>query len=263
GAAPGREGVRDALIVCPAQAGLSGHRRGADRLLSREPAAFRDSPDRRVRRAADHVDRQSPEVHTARAREDPVSSEFFRPPLDYPRIPYDQVLSHGAEHYPENVAIVFREVSLTYRELEALTNRFARALAALGVAKGDRVCILSPNCPEYIIAFYAIARIGAVASPMNPSYREREIEYQLNDTEATAAVVRGRLVPSAENVRPHPPHLEHVISVGPGQPTGSSARSFAELIASQPATPPAPVAIREDDLVALPYSSGTTGLPKG
>jgi len=192
-----------------------------------------------------------------------VSSEFFRPPLDYPRIPYDQVLSHGAERYPENVAVVFREVSLTYRELEALTNRFARALAALGVAKGDRVCILSPNCPEYIIAFYAIARVGAVASPMNPSYREREIEYQLNDTEAVAIVAHRSLVPLVDNVRPHAPHLKHVIVVGPGAVTGSSARSFPDLIARQPATPPARVAIQEDDLVALPYSSGTTGLPKG
>jgi long-chain acyl-CoA synthetase len=192
-----------------------------------------------------------------------VSSEFFRPPLDYPRIPYDQVLTHGAEHHPENVAVVFRDVSLTYRELEALTNRFARALAALGVAKGDRVCVLSPNCPEYIIAFYAIARVGAVASPMNPSYREREIEYQLNDTEAVAIVVHRSLVPLVENVRPHARHLRHVIAVGPGPVTVPAVKTFAELIAPQPATPPARVALQEDDLVALPYSSGTTGLPKG
>ena len=136
-----------------------------------------------------------------------MSSEFFRPPLDYPRIPYDRVLSHGAEHYPENVAVIFREVSLTYRELEALTNRFARALTALGVAKGDRVCILSPNCPEYIIAFYAIARVGAVASPMNPSYREREIEYQLNDTEAIAIVV-SQTSGSVRVLSPRPPERD-------------------------------------------------------
>src|SRR5207244_1159494 len=92
-----------------------------------------------------------------------MNAEFFRPPLDYPRIPYDQMLSHGADRHPENVAVVFRDVSLTYRELEALTNRFARALLALGVAKGDRVCVLAPNCPEYLIAFYAIARVGDAA----------------------------------------------------------------------------------------------------
>jgi long-chain acyl-CoA synthetase len=192
-----------------------------------------------------------------------VSPEFFRPPLDYPRIPYDQMLSHGAERYPENVAIVFRDVGLSYREVEALTNRFARALAALGVARGDRVCVLAPNCPEYIIGFYAIARAGAVASPMNPSYREREIEYQLNDTEAVAIIVHANLVPLVDAVRARTPHLKHVIAVGPGQAAGPSVRSFNDLIAGQPATTPAPVAIQEDDLVALPYSSGTTGLPKG
>ena len=192
-----------------------------------------------------------------------MNAEFFRPPLDYPRIPYDQMLSYGAARHPENVAVVFRDVSLTYRELEALTNRFAHALLALGVAKGDRVCVLAPNCPEYLIAFYAIARVGAIASPMNPSYREREIEYQLNDTEAMAIVVHTNLVSLVEAVRDRSPHLKHLIAVGPGQSPGSRVRSFTELIAEQPPTPPAPVEILEDDLVALPYSSGTTGLPKG
>src|SRR5436309_12017935 len=179
-----------------------------------------------------------------------MNAEFFRPPLDYPRIPYDQMLSHGADRHPENVAVVFRDVSLTYRELEALTNRFARALLALGVAKGDRVCVLAPNCPEYLIAFYAIARVGAVASPMNPSYREREIEYQLNDTEAVAIVVHHSLVSLVDAVRDRSPHLKHLVAVGPGRVTASSATSFTDLIASQPPTPPARVAIQEDELVA-------------
>jgi acyl-CoA synthetase (AMP-forming)/AMP-acid ligase II len=192
-----------------------------------------------------------------------MSLEFFRPPLEYPRIPYDRMLSHGAARHPENVAVVSRDVSLTYRELEAVTNRFARALAALGVSRGDRVCLLTPNCPEYIIAFYAIARVGAVASPMNPSYREREIEYQLNDTEAVAIVAHTSLVPLVEAVRARTPGLRHVIAVGPGQGSSAGVRSFIDLVANQPAAPPAPVEIGENELVALPYSSGTTGLPKG
>src|SRR5262249_30106945 len=259
----GREVGRDALRVRPASPGRHGHRGGADPLLPGQPATLRDPQDGRVRRAADHVDRQGPEIHAARAGAGPVSLEFFRPPLEYPRIPYDRMLSHGAARHPENVAVVFRDVSLTYRELEALTNRFARGLAALGVSRGDRVCLLMPNCPEYIIAFYAIARLGAIASPMNPSYREREIEYQLNDTEAVAIVAHASLVPLVDAVRARAPHLRQPIAVGPGQMPVSGVRSFGELIASQPATPPAPVDMREDELVALPYSSGTTGLPKG
>src|SRR4029453_1212257 len=254
---------RDAVRVRPASSRRSGHCRGADRVLSRQPAALRGAQDGRVRQPADHVDRQGPEVHAARAGAGAVSAEFFRPSLDYPRLPYDQMLSHGAERHPENVAVVFRDVSLTYRELEALTNRFARVLVALGVVKGDRVCVLSPNCPEYIIAFYAIARVGAVASPMNPSYREREIEYQLNDTDAVAIVAHANLVPLVDAVRARAPRLKHVIAVGPGPSPGPGVRRFADLIADQPAVPPARADIHEDGLVALPYSSGTTGLPKG
>src|SRR5262245_40903129 len=208
---------RDAVRVRPAPPGCHGHRRGADPLLPGQPAALRDPQDGRVRRAADHVDGQGPEVHAARASASAMSVGFFRPPLEYPRIPYDQMLSHGAARHPENVAVICRDVSLTYRELDALTNRFARPLTALGITRADRVCLLTPTCPEYIIAFYASARVGAIASPMNPSYREREIEYQLNDTEAVAIVAHTSLVPLVEAVRARTPGLRHVIAAGSGQ----------------------------------------------
>ena len=190
--------------------------------------------------------------------------EFFRPPLAYPNIAYGQMLAHAAERWPENVAVVFRGVSLTYRELEALTRRFAHALRALGIRHGDKVCLLTTNCPEYIVAFYAIARVGAVVSPMNPSYREREIEYQLNDSEAVAIVVHSDLAALVEAVRPRISRLRHVITIGPGAPAaGAQVQTFTELIALPPDASEPPVAIGERDLVALPYSSGTTGLPKG
>src|SRR5512134_2694298 len=188
--------------------------------------------------------------------------EFFRRPLDYPDIPYDRMLSHAAAHWPENVAVVFGTVTLSYRELEALANRFARALSRLGVKKGDRVCLLTANCPEYVIAFYAIARIGAVVSPMNPSYREREIAYQLEDSDAVAIVVHNDLLPLVEAVRDQAPQLRHVITIGSAhtEPTGRALR-FAGLIRVEPASAPPPVPLTGDDLLALPYSSGTTGLP--
>jgi long-chain acyl-CoA synthetase len=189
--------------------------------------------------------------------------EFFRPPLEYPRIPYGDMLTHGASRWPENVAVVFRGTSITYRELDALTHRFARALRAVGVTQGDKVALLTTNCPEYIIAFYAIARIGAVVSPMNPSYKEREIEYQLNDSEAAAAVVHSDLLPLVDAVRAETPRLRHVVAIGPAPATARTARHFAELIEREPAVPLPPPGIDWDDLVALPYSSGTTGLPKG
>ena len=189
--------------------------------------------------------------------------EFFRPPLEYPRISYGDMLTLGAARGPERVAVVFGDTSLTFRELDALAHRFARALRALGVAQGDRVALLTTNCPEYIVAFYAIARIGAVVSPMNPSYREREIEYQLNDSEAAAAVVHSDLLPLVDAVRAKTPRLRHVVTIGPPPQVPGTAPHFTELIAREPAVPLPPLQIAWDDLVALPYSSGTTGLPKG
>ena len=189
---------------------------------------------------------------------------FFRPSLDYPHIPYDKMLTHGATRWPENVAVVFKDSNLTYRELEALTNRFANALRALGIKQGDRVCVLMTNRPEFIISFYAIARVGAVVSAMNPSYKEREIEYQINNSEAVAIVVQNELFPLVEAVKEECPNLKHVITVGPGTPNGAMKyESLTSLVKGQQAAPPPTLDIDWSDLVALPYSSGTTGLPKG
>ena len=189
--------------------------------------------------------------------------EFFRPSLEYPRIPYDRMLTHAAARWPENVAVVCRDVSVTYRELDALANRFAHALARLGVKRGERVCLFMSNCTEYVIAFYAIARIGGVVTPMNPSYREREVEYQLDDSEAVAAVVQTELLSIVETARGRLRHLRHVIPVGAGAPSGGGLHSFPALIAPEPSTAPAAAGVGWDDIVALPYSSGTTGFPKG
>jgi long-chain acyl-CoA synthetase len=189
--------------------------------------------------------------------------EFLRPPLDYPKGPYGELLTLGMARNPEAVAVISRDVNLTYRELDALVNRCARGLRALGVAPGDRVCLFTPNCPEYIITFYAAARIGAVVTPMNPSYREREIEYQLLDSGATVVVAQAGLVPLIGAVRSRLPGLTHVVAVGPDPAAAAPGmRGFAALLGKAPPLP-APLSIAPDDLLALPYSSGTTGLPKG
>jgi len=191
-------------------------------------------------------------------------TELFRPSLNYPRIPYGDMLSHAATYYPENVSVVFRDLSMTARELDGLTNSFANALRGLGIQQGEKVCVLMTNRPEYVVSFYAIARLGAIISPMNPSYKEREISYQLENSEAVAIVVQNELLPMVEAVRHEHPNLRLVISVGAGDPpTTGAVLTFRDLVRQYPATTPDPVKIDWDDLLALPYSSGTTGLPKG
>jgi long-chain acyl-CoA synthetase len=204
--------------------------------------------------------------------------ELFRPALQYPQHPYAEMLTRTAERYPEHTALVFNAVQITYRELEALVNSFANALLALGLGKGQTVSLFMTNRPEYVISWFALARIGAVISPMNPSYKEREVAYQLHNSEAKAIIVQQELLPLVQAVHAEVPTLQQVIRVG-GTPqpgtgrdagaTGEDAAlqpalySFSELLRSQPPTPPTGSTPGWEDLLALPYSSGTTGLPKG
>jgi long-subunit acyl-CoA synthetase (AMP-forming) len=116
--------------------------------------------------------------------------ELFRPSLSYPSYPYAEVLARTAERYPEHTAVVFKDINLTYRELDALVNLFANALLDLGIEKGQTVALFMTNRPEYLITWFAITRIDAIASPMNPSFKEREVAYQLSDSEAVAVVYR-------------------------------------------------------------------------
>jgi long-chain acyl-CoA synthetase len=193
----------------------------------------------------------------------PSQPELYRPKLAYPDIPYGAMLDRPVTLYPERVAITFPDVSLTFRELDGLVNAFAHALRALGIGPGDRVCLFMTNRPEYIVAFFAVARIGAVSSPMNPSYKEREVAYQLGDAQAVAVVVQQDLLPLVRAVRGEVPRLRHIVVVGPGATAAADVTRFADLVAAASAQPPTHVVAGGDELLVLPYSSGTTGLPKG
>ncbi len=192
----------------------------------------------------------------------PVQPELFRPPLSYPRIAYGEMLARPVALAPDREAVVLRDTSLTFRELDGLVNACAHGLRRLGIGRGDRVCLFMTNRPEYVVAFFALARLGAVPSPMNPSYREREVAYQLGDAQAVAVVTQPDLLPFVHAARGETSRLAHVITVGPGE-AGPGSRHLTELMAGVPAAPPPALDIAWDDLLVLPYSSGTTGLPKG
>ncbi len=190
--------------------------------------------------------------------------ELFRPALRYPSYPYAEMLARTAERYPEQVAVVFNNVNLTYRELDALVNSFANALLDLGIRKGQTVCLFMTNRPGYIISWFALARIGAITSPMNPSHKEREVAYQLSNSEAVALIVQPELLPLVQAVRTQTPDLELVVIVGSARPISQTdTLLFSHLLQTHPPTPPVGIEPGWEDVVALPYSSGTTGLPKG
>ena len=193
-----------------------------------------------------------------------AQTELFRPSLHYPIHPYDEMLTRTAERFPENEAVIFKDVNLSYRELDALVNAFVNALLGLGIRQGQKVCLFMANRAEYLISWFAIIRIGAVACPMNPSYKEREVAYQVGNSEAVAIVVQHELLPLVEAVRSQTPALEYVLTVGSGQQSlPAQALSFSQLVQTHPPTPAAGLEFAWEDVIALPYSSGTTGLPKG
>ena len=195
-----------------------------------------------------------------------IAPELFRPPVDFPDVPYDRLLRMAAERHPDRTAMIYHDVHLTYREVVSMVNCVANGLHKLGLRKGDRICLLTLNRPEYTITFIAAATMGIVVSPMNPAYKEREVGYQLENSEAQAILVQRELLPLLQTVLAQKslPNLKHIIVTGDTEPEGMpNAISFSRLIhESSPKHPPR-VDISTDDLVALPYSSGTTGFPKG
>ena len=193
---------------------------------------------------------------------DSTLGDFFRADIDIPEIPFGEMLWETAQRFPEKEAVIFQGQKISYRELDGLTNSIANALSGLGVKKGDRVALHMANRPEYIISFYAAARLGAVATPLNPAYKKDEIQHQLNDAEASVLVVQESLYPLVKSVRSKVASLKEVVIVG--RNAEPNTHLFRDLVRnSSPKHPPQVTLNWTEDLVALPYSSGTTGLPKG
>lgn len=191
-----------------------------------------------------------------------VLGDFFRAAIDIPEIPFGEMLWESAQRFPEKTAVVFQGQRISFRELDGLANCFANALAALGVKKGDRVALYMTNRPEYVISIYSIARLGAIFTPMNPTYKEGEIEHHLNDAEVSVLVVQESLYPLVKAIRHQMASLKAIVIVG--QRAEDGTHLFRDLVRQASPKHPAPLQLTwAEDVVALPYSSGTTGLPKG
>ncbi|HYT94631.1 MAG TPA: acyl-CoA synthetase [Gemmataceae bacterium] len=154
--------------------------------------------------------------------------------------------------------------SITYRQLDALSSRLASSLARLGVRHGDRVFLRLPNVPEFYVAALGTAKLGAVFIPSSTQFRDAEVRYRLNDSEAVVAIVTRRLVDTIERVRGDCPGLRHVLVVADetGPAPGGDLLDFTALV-NQGNESHVPAATRHDDLAFLAYTSGTTGDPKG
>lgn len=143
--------------------------------------------------------------------------------------------------------------SWTFAEYWKAAKGMARALQDKGIKKGDFVGIYAPNSVEYGVALHGAIIAGATVTTLNPLYREREVEHQLGDAGAKILFTLGMLMPVVEEAKKQLPKLEHVIDLGDVWSMAASASGEPHAVTFDP----------ENDIAVLPYSSGTTGLPKG
>ena len=174
---------------------------------------------------------------------------------DTPLTPY--VLRH-AERLGDKVAIVEAGSgrSYPYGQLAAGVNRLAAGLDARGFGKGDVLAIMSPNLPEYPIAFHGVATTGGINTTLNPLYTADEIAFQLRDSRARYLLTVPPLMEKAQAAAAQS-DVQEIIVFGEAE----GATPFAALMGA--GAPPQPAIDPAEDLVALPYSSGTTGFSKG
>lgn len=175
-------------------------------------------------------------------------------------MPLHALLTQAAVRWPDKEALVFQDRRYTFADLDRQASQVARGLQGLGLEPGERVATFLPNSPEYEVVFFGISRAGGVPTPLNPSYREREVRHQIGDSGATMVFVHEKLYPTLAAVREDLPQLEHIIFIGDEAPDGVTA--FSDFLAGAPDVAP-PVELGPDDLAVLPYSSGTTGASKG
>ena len=184
-----------------------------------------------------------------------------------------QAFDEATERDPGRTAVVFYGRAITYRELREATDRFACALADLGVKKGDRVALYLLNSPQFIIAYFAALKCGATVTPISPVYTSHEVRYQLEDSGARAIVCQDILfekvakcgakldIAVVTNVNEYLPALKRLFAKKAD--VRGNVHWLQELLKKYPAKPPAVTIDPQVDLAVLPYTGGTTGNPKG
>ncbi len=203
--------------------------------------------------------------------------------LSYPAVSLPELLTQSAARFPTRPAIRFYGRVISYGELDALVNQFAQALINLQVSKGSVVGLMLPNLPQTVIGHYGSLRAGALVTPINPLYVEREIEYQVTDCGCETILALDQFYPRIEplvgrtclkrviltRVEDYLPWLKRLLyplkSLRQGHRTaparGRGTHSLPQLMGS-PATKPS-VPVSPSDIALLQYTGGTTGTPKG
>ncbi len=206
--------------------------------------------------------------------------------LEYPEVPLHWYLEESARKYPDSIATIlpgrFGDTKLTYKELNELANRLANALIDLGVKKGDRVALYMPNCPQFIIGYYAILKAGGIVVATSPLYSPREVEHQFNDSGAETVIILSLFYPVVKGVQAKT-KVKNVIVTNIKEHLGGMDRLLFTLLMEKKEghrvelaegdlwlkdlleryPPDAPkIDVSHDDMALFQYTGGTTGIPK-
>ncbi|MGZ4164186.1 MAG: AMP-binding protein, partial [Tumebacillaceae bacterium] len=177
-----------------------------------------------------------------------------------------QALVESAAKQPEHPAMIFYQTQISYQNLLQQVEQFSAFLASKGVVKGDRVAIMLPNCPQYVIAFYACARMGAVVVQVNPMYVPREVEFTVQDAGAKVLVVYDPLYATLHE-QEWVQHLSSVVTVsfaaGTDGDAGGNVTAWERMLQTDVPVPAAAEIDPAEDVAVLQYTGGTTGRSKG
>ncbi|HLZ08166.1 MAG TPA: AMP-binding protein, partial [Chloroflexota bacterium] len=185
------------------------------------------------------------------------------PTLAYREIPLYQLLAESAARHPDLPALRFYQHRLTYGQLWDQSQSCASGFAGLGVRPGDRIALMLPNCPQYVVAYYGALLAGAIVVQVNPLYTARELQHQLTNAGAETIVVADALYPVVQGALEQTPLKRAVVTRLRGEvPLGTEAQSFEAMVAGASATPPK-VVVNAQDVAVLQYTGGTTGVSKG
>ena len=199
--------------------------------------------------------------------------------LVYPSISLTDLLTHSAQCFPDQKCTIFRDQTITYQEMENLTARLAAGLCAIGVQKGERVGLLLPNIPQFVLAFYGILKSGGVVVAMNPQYKVRELEYQIRDSGLSVLIALASQRELVEDLRQRVSlrsviytHVEDAFDLvdslhaepraGEGCLVAGNDCWLTTLLTQAKRFEPPQVALNPEDEAIFQYSGGTTGTPK-
>ncbi len=203
--------------------------------------------------------------------------------IDYPNVPLFHFLEENAQKYPEAHCTIFKGAKISYREMNEITDRLAAGLSELGVKKGDRVGVFIPNTPQFVMAYYAVLKLGAIIVATNPMYTAREIEHQANDSGMEVMIVMSNFYDKIKEVQDRtsirqvvvtniaealPPVTALLFKLLKEKKAGFRVTLaegdvwMKDLIAAHEAEERPNVEVGPDDVAIFQYSGGTTGTPK-